>query len=66
MGFVLAANRRRYTIVSSTVFILVALAITLILDLDRPRTGSVHLSIEPFLRAQSEIRALEAPKPRAP
>jgi hypothetical protein len=66
MGYVLAASRGRYFAVSTTLFVLLALAITLIVDLDRPRTGSVTVSIEPFQRAAQTVRALEHAKPHKP
>lgn len=41
------------------VFILVALSIALILDLDRPASGSITISTTPFDRAAAAIRAME-------
>jgi hypothetical protein len=64
MGSVLAASGRRHLIVSATVFVLVALAISLILDIDRPRSGTVIVSITPFARAAASIEAMEAAKAR--
>ena len=44
---------------ATTVFVLVALAISLILDLDRPATGTITVSSVPFDRAAASIRAME-------
>ena len=44
---------------ATTVLVLVALAISLILDLDRPASGTITVSSVPFDRAAASIRAME-------
>jgi hypothetical protein len=58
MGYVLTS--RRHFLPSATLFVLLALAMTLILDIDRPRTGTITVSDLPFTRAADGIRAMEA------
>jgi hypothetical protein len=60
MGSVLATGKRRYFMGSATVFVLVALAISLILDLDRPRSGTIMVSDRSFTDVAASIRAMEA------
>lgn len=60
LGYSLASGGRRHGVASTALFVLVALAVTLILDLDRPRAGSVTVSQAPFTRTLDGIRALEA------
>lgn len=57
--FVLGANRKRYFAVSAAVLVLLALAISPILDIDRPRTGSVTVSSAPFESALRRIQSFE-------
>lgn len=66
IGYALASGRRRHFVASTTLFILVALSISLILDLDRPRSGSVTVSQAPLLRAIDGIRSMEAKKSQPP
>lgn len=49
VGYVLSASGRRHLVVTSILFLLLALAITLILDLDRPRQGSILVPQQPML-----------------
>lgn len=48
--------RRRFFIASTVQFVLLALAFTLVIDLDRPRTGLVQISQEPLHRVVARIR----------
>jgi len=48
---------------AATVFVLVALAISLILDLDRPSNGTITISSVPFDRAADAIREMDAARP---
>lgn len=51
--------KRRYFVASTIQFGLLALAFTLIIDLDRPRTGLVEVSQAPLYRAAAFIRQAE-------
>jgi len=66
IGYALAAKRSRYFIASTALFILFALSISLIIDLDRPRSGSVVVSTLPFSRAADSIRAMDAARELKP
>jgi hypothetical protein len=66
MGYTLAVGRRRHRVASTVLFILVALAISLIADLDQPRTGAIIVSQAPIQRAVAAIVAAEAAKPHPP
>lgn len=50
---------RRYFVASTIQFVLLAMAFTLIIDLDRPRTGLVEVSQAPLYRAASLIHQAE-------
>jgi hypothetical protein len=45
---------------------LIALSITLVMDLDRPRSGSVVVSSLPFSRAADSIRAMDVARELKP
>ena len=62
LGQSLVATKNRHWLAAATVLILVALSIALILDLDRPTTGTITISSAPFDRAASSIRSMEAAK----
>ena len=62
IGYASAASGNRHLIPCVTVFVLLAIAISLTIDLDRPRRGSVLVSAKPFERAANLIRAAEAAK----
>ena len=47
-------------------FVLVALAISLIIDLDNPRVGSVRVPQTPMENVARDVEALAAEPPRAP
>ncbi len=53
---------RRHLVVTTAVFLALSLAICLILDLDRPRSGTIRVSQAPLERAQASIDAMEAAK----
>ncbi|HEX4365599.1 MAG TPA: hypothetical protein VH023_02155 [Rhodopila sp.] len=55
LGYMTQANRRGMQISSVLLFVLLTLAITLILDLDRPRTGSIVVSQAPLLDLKASI-----------
>lgn len=61
MGYALATAARRHVTGSAALFALVALTITLIIDLDQPRTGGIHVSQKPMERAAAEILGEPAP-----
>jgi hypothetical protein len=56
MGYGLAAGGRRHLAASSGLFALIALAITLIVDLDQPHQSSVQVSNAPMDRVAADIR----------
>ena len=60
MGYAMALRHRRHLVGSTALFVLIALSISLIADLDRPRTGSVTVSNEPFSHAAKSIREMDA------
>ena len=57
---------RRFLIPSSVQFVLLAIALALIVDLDRPRSGLVQVSQAPLLRVAAAIRAGEMARAAAP
>lgn len=58
-GYALAASQRRHLVASSGLFVAAALIITLIIELDEPRTGLIRVSQAPFERMAATI--LSAP-----
>ncbi|MFN9712032.1 MAG: hypothetical protein ACK547_03495, partial [Alphaproteobacteria bacterium] len=48
LGFALSGSSRSHRPVSALMFLLLTLALTLILDLDRPRGGTIQVSQEPM------------------
>jgi len=56
---------RRFLIPSSVQFVLLAIALALIVDLDRPRSGLVQVSQAPILRVATAVRAREAARTAA-
>jgi len=56
---------RRFLIPSSVQFVLLAIALALIVDLDRPRSGLVQVSQAPILRVAASTRAAEAARAAA-
>ena len=66
LGHSLAASRSRHFVSATALFVLVSLAISLILDLDRPTTGTIKVSSARFESAVAGIKAAEALKLTAP
>lgn len=57
VGFVLArTNERRQVVLSAILFLLLTLSLTLILDLDRPWSGSITISGQPMIDAGISMR----------
>ena len=63
LGYGLATKGRRHRVASGGLFVLVALAIALIADLDQPRTGTVQISQTPFDRVADSILHDPADRP---
>jgi hypothetical protein len=57
LGFALAGSRPRHRVASSTLYVLIALAFGVILDLDRPRAGAIVIDQTPFAEAVEAITA---------
>lgn len=55
LGYAVSASRARHRAAAWMLFVLLALAFTTILDLDRPRTGAIRVPIEPL---ENAVRAL--------
>lgn len=56
VGYVLGRRGdRRHAVVSMTLFLLLSLALTLILDLDRPWSGSITISPQPIIDARAAM-----------
>jgi hypothetical protein len=51
---------RRFLVPSSVQFVLLAIALALIVDIDRPRSGLVEVDQAPLLRTAASIRRAEA------
>jgi hypothetical protein len=51
LGYALAAARVRHRVASTTLYLLIALAFGVILDLDRPRAGAIMVDQAPFEEA---------------
>ena len=70
LGFALGGSVSRHRGVAVALFGLLAIAIVLILDLDRPRSGSIVVSQRPIeqvaARASRAVAALPSPGPTAP
>jgi hypothetical protein len=65
MGYGLAAGGQRHAVASTGLFLMVALSITLIFDLEQPRTGAIKISQAPLERIAARILAAPvAPVPR--
>lgn len=60
MGHGLAPGGRRYLISTSGLFVLVALAISLIIDLDSPRVGSVRVPQGPMVHVAEQVAEMAA------
>lgn len=60
LGHGLAPGGRRHLISTSGLFVLIALAISLIIDLDSPRVGSVHVSQAPMEHVAQQVTEMAA------
>jgi hypothetical protein len=65
MGFG-SATERRYGVISTSVLVLLTLAFCLVLDIDRPNSGTVIVNQGPMLRTLATMRDSEAAKLVAP
>lgn len=63
MGHGLAPGGRRHFTSTAGLFLLIALAISLVIDLDSPRAGSVHVSQAPMERVVAQVLATAAKLP---
>ena len=66
MGHGLAHGRRRHLVSTSGLYVLVAMAISLIIDLDSPRIGSVRVPQTPMEQVAREVEAIAAALPALP
>jgi hypothetical protein len=55
MGYALAMSGNRFTLISTGVFIMAALAIAMILDLDGPGRGGIRVPEAPFDRVAADV-----------
>lgn len=55
LGYVLFDSGRRHFMTSTLLIVLLTMVITLILDIDRPRRGTVTVSVAPLVELQREI-----------
>lgn len=55
LGYALSTSRARHRVAAWLLFVLLGLAFTTIVDLDRPRSGAIRVPIEPLERAVKEI-----------
>ncbi len=65
MGHGLAPGGRRHFTSTAGLFLLIALAISLVIDLDSPRVGSVHVSQAPMERVINQVLVTAAKLPPA-
>jgi len=61
MGHGLAPGERRHFVSTSGLFVLVALAISLIIDLDSPRIGSVRVPQGPMQHVAAQVQEMARP-----
>lgn len=57
LGYALAGARGRHRVASTTLYLLIALAFGVILDLDRPRAGAITVDQAPFEEAVAGLSA---------
>jgi hypothetical protein len=55
MGYGLAVGGRRYYLASTGLFVLVAVIIALVIDLDQPGSGRIRVPQEPLDRIAAQI-----------
>lgn len=65
LGQSLVARKNTHLFAGAMVLILVALSIALILDIDRPATGTITVSTAPFDRAVDSIKRMESIRTRS-
>ena len=56
LGYILAANGRHHRIATSLLLMLLSLALTIIHDIDRPRSGAIQVSQQPLLDLRQSMR----------
>jgi hypothetical protein len=56
VGYVMGTSASRHRMVTALLFLLLTLAITLILDLDRPRDGAITVSQQPMLDVRASMQ----------
>jgi uncharacterized membrane protein len=56
VGYVMRAAGKRHRAITLVVFLLLTLALMLILDLDRPRSGAIQVSQQPMLDVRASMR----------
>jgi hypothetical protein len=61
LGYTLPSHRHQYRIVSCLLFLLLTLAVSLILDLDRARSGSIRIDQGPMERLVETLEAAPPP-----
>jgi hypothetical protein len=61
MGYGLSTGARRHLVASTTLFVLVALTIALIIDLDQPHRGGIRVLQTPLDRTAADILRTPAP-----
>jgi hypothetical protein len=71
LGYALAGARARHRVASTTLYLLIALAFGVVLDLDRPRAGAITVDQAPFEEAvgallQASRAPADAPSPAPP
>lgn len=56
LGYILAANGRPHRIATTLLLLLLSLALTTILDIDRPRSGAILVSQQPLIEVRQAMR----------
>jgi hypothetical protein len=56
LGYILSANGRPHRIATAMLLALMTLALIVILDLDRPRTGAILVSQQPMIDLKASLR----------
>lgn len=57
LGYVLFDSGRRHLVTSTLLIVLLSMVITLVIDVDRPRAGTVVVSVAPLLELQKSMAA---------
>lgn len=66
LGYVLAGGKSRHRTLTILLFVLLTLAIGMILDLDRSRSGTIQISQAPMARLVAGFAATPPPGPASP